>query len=172
VAKPERIDDLSDLDIQENVVEIDETNLARDWSEQAPKMLHHTLELAKAKRDLDYAKADLEVADSDLDRAIRLNPDKYGIDKITEKIVENCIIRQKKHIECNRLLIEARYKVSLLQAVVDALEHRKKALENRVHLWAAGYFAEPREKDTASRELIRDATREQVRRPIEGARKK
>ena len=41
-------------------------------------------------------------------------------------------------------MISTKHKVDVLQVVVDALDHRKKALENLVTLHGMSYFASPK----------------------------
>lgn len=164
--KQENIDDSRYLDVSENVVEIDENALDREWCNQSQLALRHALKLAEARKDLDYAKADLDVVDSELDRKVRRTPEVFGIEKITEGVVQGWILRQKEHAEANKALIEAKYKVNIIQAVVDAIEHRKKALENLVQLHLASYFSEPKERGDAKGKM-RDVERKTTRRPLE-----
>lgn len=126
------------------ILEIDPLQLDKEWLKQPMLFFDFAAELVEAKNVLDQAKAELELIDADIDREIRRDPEKYGVIKITENIVAAIIPSRPKHKEAYTKFIEAKYEVGIIQAAVDALDQRKKALENLVTLHGQNYFAEPR----------------------------
>jgi cellobiose-specific phosphotransferase system component IIB len=88
---------------------------------------------ADAQKDLDDAKANLSVAEAEADRDIRENPGDYGIVTLHPAVK----VALKK-------VNEAKYKLNVLQAAIDGLEHRKRALSDLVTLHGQDYFAVPR----------------------------
>jgi len=126
------------IDIQK----VDKFRLDEEWEEQPKLYLDHSDQLATAQHTLDVYEADLELVMAELDRDIRREPDKFGIEKITETVVKNAVILSKQYQSANRKVIEARFRVNQLKGVLTGLDHRKKALEGLVYLHSAGYYAD------------------------------
>lgn len=147
-----------DFDIQ-----IDEHRLDEEWLEQPRKYFRYAAKLADARRELDAAKAALDVTRAVTDRAIREDPAKFGLSKITEKSIEATVPVQKPCMEGQAAVIEARHDVDILQAAVGSLEQRRKALEHLVTLLMANYFASPRAPDGA-KDRMREMEKKSVRR--------
>lgn len=126
--------------------EIDDQRLDWEWTRQ-PEMVYRTLrELAEAKKAHEEARRKIDVVRAELAAEIRKTPDRYGVVKVTENSVEEAILVQPEYTEIVKAAIEARYEMDLLQAAADALDHKKKALENLVFLHGQNYFAEPQAK--------------------------
>lgn len=142
----------------EDTLEIDPLRLDEEWVGQPKLYLHYAKELADARRDLDLAKNELELTRAELDADIRADPSQYEFDgKPTEKAIEACILCQKRYKKANEEVISAKHAVDVFAAMVTALDHRKRALENLVDLHGQGYFAEPRAKREQDRESMREA---------------
>ena len=122
-------------------VEIDEFRLDEEWIGQPKEYLTWSRKLADAQRKLDQTKSALDLKRADLDADIRSDPAAYDITKITEKAVENHIIADPLFQKATKDVIEAKHDVGIIKAAVDALEHRKHALESLVKLHGQGYFA-------------------------------
>ncbi len=136
-----------------DIFDLDKDALDEEWIAQ-PRLYHeHAEKLADARTEWERNKSNLEVVEAELDKDIRLNPSKYELEKITEPVVEKTIALQSRHQKAKRATTDAKHKVDLIQAVVDALDHRKKALENLVQLRLANYFSEPRVKGEAGRAM-------------------
>ncbi len=123
---------------------IDDQALDFEWLDQPNLMFKYTRLHAKAKKELDRVKEKMDMVIAELDRDIRSNPGVFGIDKITETIIRNTIILQKKYTKVKKELIEAQYEVHMIGGAVSAVEHRKQALENMSKLLALEYFAGPK----------------------------
>jgi len=128
----------------EHDIEIDQDALDLEWLEQPSLMLKYAKNLAFWKRQVEKAKTQLELVKAKLDREIRENPESFEINtKLTEAVVFNTIIKQPEYIEANLDVINSKYEQNVAQAAVDAVDHRKSALENLVRLYGQQYFAGP-----------------------------
>lgn len=128
----------------ENDIMIDESALDVEWLDQPRLFLKYAKHLAECRRKLDIAKEELELVKAELDKDIRSNPDKYELSKITESVVQNTIVLQKRYIKAVQNLNDVKYEVDIALAAVRAFEQRKDALENLVKLHGQQYFAGPR----------------------------
>lgn len=129
-----------------DLLSIDELALDREWLEQPSNYLKASRQLADAKQVLDAAKNELEVVKAEQYRAILTYPERYGLAKTTEAAIASAIPLQKAYQEAQREVIRARHDVDVRAAVVTAMEHRKKALENLVSLHLSGYYSDPKAK--------------------------
>jgi hypothetical protein len=149
---------------KESFIDIDNLALDKEWMEQAGIYLRWARKLAKAKLTHAEAKAQLEVDEALLSKVIRDKPENFGIQKVTEPVIESTIKLQQSYQKSLRNLNEAKYSVDKIQAVVDALEHRKKALENAVTLHIQGYTAEPRTRNKEINDKYNEMARDSVMR--------
>lgn len=123
---------------------IDPDKLDEEWLRQPAAYLYYGERLADAQRDVDSVKEELDVLKATVDREARVQPGKYGIDKVTESAVSAAVTRDERIIAKGRELIEARHTVGVLKAAVEAMSQRKKALEKLSDLFIFGWNAEPR----------------------------
>jgi|TARA_R100001530_G_scaffold108613_2_gene76163 hypothetical protein len=125
-------------------IEIGKGNLKEEWERQAGLYLFYSLKTSDAEVAKSNAKEELEVTDAGLDKKIRTNPDKFDLEKVTDKVVANTILLQEKHKIAFDNYVEMLYELSILRGVMVAFDHKKKALENLVTLHVSGYNAEPK----------------------------
>jgi hypothetical protein len=149
--------------MESSILDIDEYNLDLEWKRQPTLYLEMATELADAKGDHDAAKSDFEIVKAKLSMNIRSNPNSFGLDKVTESTVNNALVTQKNYAIAQSGVIKAKHKVDLLQAVVVALEHRKRALESLVSLHGQKYFSEPLARTETDQEALEDATKTRIR---------
>lgn len=147
--------------IDQSLVDIDPNALDQEWLSQPRKVMRYSTLLADAKNELAEAKAELDVVAAEVDKHVRLCPSDFGMEKLklTEAIVSNTVLLDKRHRDALKQVNNARYKVDLLQAACDALEHRKKALENLVTLFLQSYWSEPIAKGPSAKDKIDDLQR-------------
>jgi len=138
-------------------VSIDENNLLAEWQKQATLMLEYSVHLADAMQDEDEAKAALSVVDAELDSKIRADPDDYGLAKATESAVANAIAATPEHEAATVDLNDARHGVRMLRAAVDAISHRKSALQGMTDLFLRQWYADPTSAEQPAE--LRDATK-------------
>lgn len=119
---------------------IDPDRLDEEWVNHVRVYFEQASRLADLRAEADRAKANLEVVDAELDREIRLDPQRFGLDKVTEGAVEKTIILQKKHRLAVERSIQARHDQAIGEASVHGLDHKKRALEKLVELRLASYY--------------------------------
>lgn len=128
-----------------NVIDIDIDRLHVEWTDH-PKHFHDAATaLADAKKDVAEAEAALDLIEAELANAVRLSPSSFGLDKLTVDIVKDRVRVAPERVRAVHDLNVKQHAVDLLKALVDALSHRKTALENIVSLRLADYFSAPRE---------------------------
>lgn len=127
--------------------DLDKHQLDEEWINQPELYYVHSTNLTEAKRDYELSKSKLELVSAEIKMDIRKNPSNYGLDKVTEDAIKTALVLSNEYKEQDKATIESKYKVDSLQAIVDALDHRKKALENLVHLFGMNYFSTPKAKE-------------------------
>lgn len=126
-------------------IEINETELDVEWLDQPALMMRYARYLADVKMAFDKVKERLELVKAELDKVIRTNPERFDIEKITDKVVENTIPMQATYKEASEALINAKYEMEMTYGAVKAIDARRDALENLVRLHGQQYFAGPQE---------------------------
>jgi hypothetical protein len=99
-----------------------------------------------AKRTVDEAKAEIAVVEAEEAQAIRDNPARYGLEKITEAAIAQKVALSERFRAARQRLIEASHQSDLAWGLVQALETKKKSLSMLVELHGLGYFSEVRLK--------------------------
>jgi|TARA_Y100000310_G_scaffold218179_1_gene219346 hypothetical protein len=139
-----------DREYEKDIV-INEKDLKEEWERQAGLYLHYSVELAHVEKEKNKTREQLDLVKAKLDKKIRENPKDFGIAKITENVISNSIMLQEEFVHLNEIYINKVYEVSVLQGVIRAFDHKKKALENLVQLYLSGYNAEPKPTRTRRR---------------------
>lgn len=152
-----------ELVFDELVFDIDKNMLDDEWLNQPKRYFEWAVRLEDARADFEICKAEFDVVKSELDLAIRTNPDDYDLPKVTDKSIAAALITQQGYKDAQQDMFETKHRVGVLQAVVTALDHRKKALEKLVDLHGQKYFASPRASES-SREAMSDVEKGSVRR--------
>jgi hypothetical protein len=96
---------------------------------------------AKASLERDKAKESLEVVTARVSKAIRENPEKYGIEKVTDKAVQENLLLNEEYRKASKAVIQAQYNVNVLQSMKEAAEHRGRALRILSDLYSGSYFS-------------------------------
>lgn len=139
----------------ENDLKIEPMALDVEWLEQASLFMKYSREAIKQRSILDRKKIELDVVKAELDTAIRTNPEKYGISKITEAAISNTILQDARFKVVQEELLGLHHDLEILEAAVQAFNQRKVALENLVKLCGQQYFAGPREPRDLGKESQR-----------------
>ena len=127
----------------EKDISIDETALDVEWLDQPRLMLKYAQHAARCKAELDRAKEALEVVKAELDRAIRQDPAKYEVKKVTESAIQSAILVQPQYQQASKDYADSKYEYEMAVAAVRAIDQKKTALENLVKLHGMSYFAGP-----------------------------
>jgi len=143
---------------EQSVVAIDENTLDKECIKLPTDYLKYAHKSANAKRDVDELKAELDVIQAELSKKIRDEPTVYGLEKVTESAISTTVITLPAYKAKLKELQDARHEADLAQAVVWALEHKKRTLTLLVELHGMGYFANPKISERG-REAVDDMTK-------------
>jgi hypothetical protein len=102
---------------------IDEGKLEEDMREHSYKYAELGVLLAKAKSEYESKKLQFQVLEANLAKKFR-----ESLPKVTEKAVEEAIVRTPEWQEAKMKVIEAKQEVDLLSALVQALESKRDIL--------------------------------------------
>lgn len=125
-------------------IKIEEGCLDIEWLEQPEKMLKYGQHASKMKSNLDKAKESLDFVKAELDNEIRSDPEKFGLEKVTDRAIEATIPLQERYKKASEFYLNAKFESDVAFAAVKAFEQRKDALENLVRLHGQQYFAGPK----------------------------
>ena len=146
----------------EDDINIDEQALDVEWIEQPRLMGRYCKLAAEAQRALSLAKEEQDFVYATLDRAVRADPQSYGVVAgsrgVTEDSIKAAIQVQPSYKDATKGYIDAKYEAEVASGAVRAFDQRKAALENLVRLAGQSYFAGPQvPRDLADERRIRDA---------------
>jgi hypothetical protein len=161
-----------DYEDYEKDTSIDEQGLDVEWLQQPSLMAKYGKHAAQVKLVMDRYKEELDVVKAQLDRDIRMTPDNYGLNKLTETIVSNTIIIQPEYKYANDQYSNAKYEYDIAMAAVRAIDQKKTALENLVRLHGQQYFAGPSVPRDLSKEYAKIELQKQTNKKITLRRKK
>lgn len=139
----------------ESVVQLNEHQLDKECVKLPTDFLKWANRAADLRQDLDELKAQMEVVEADLAKRIRDTPGKFGLEKVTDKACEALILLQPDYQEKLSEFNEAKHQLALAEAVVSALEIKKRTLTLLVDLHGMGYFAAPK-LSKQGQETVRD----------------
>ena len=129
-------------------LEIDKHALDFEWERQAQLYMKWAEEYADAVLIRDRAKENVDLVRAELYQSIVSKAEK----KPTETAIGNEIIQRSEFVKINKEYFEAKKNAEILAGAKEAMQHKKKALEGRTHLWIAGYNAEPKIPAEAKKE--------------------
>lgn len=147
----------------QSVVQIDENNLDKECIRLPSDYLKFAHKSVDAKWTLDEMENKLKVVHADLSKEVRSNPQDFGIDKFTEAVLVSTVLGLERYQKGLMRVQQAKYEADLAQAVVWALEHKKRTLTLLVELHGMGYFSSPKVSERG-REAVEDMTKKKVRR--------
>lgn len=147
----------------QSLVTIDELNLDKECIRLPGDYLKYAHNAVGLKQEADRAKAALDETEAAIAKRIRANPEKYGLDKVTESGVASTILLQVRYKEALKTLMDAKQTADEAQAVVWALEHKKRSLTLLVELHGMGYFSDAK-ISRRGKEAVEEMTKNNVRR--------
>lgn len=150
----------------EDDMRIDEAALDVECLDQADLMLKYTTLQAELQRDEEMVREELDLERAELDKDIRSDPDKYDIDKITEAVVMNNIIKDPDYQQLNQKYINAKFENNVAKGAVRAVAARKDMLERLILLHGQQYFAGPKMPRDLSFEAKAKHDRKQTNRGV------
>jgi hypothetical protein len=123
-------------------LDIDPLKLEQEW-QRHPSLYGFWAEKSVEAIDAyDRSKAALDVTKANLDVDIREHPAKYGASKTTNEVVNNLITVHPEYLEKLKESLVAKKQMNHAKAVLDSLEHRKRALTMLVDLWVRDYYSD------------------------------
>lgn len=143
----------------DDILAINEHSLDRDWIEQPRLYNTYARKLADAKEAVRTAEAAYSLAKAEIANDVRQRFETYGLEKCTVDAVADCVTSHDTVQQALADLNAAKHRVDVIAAMVEALDHRKKALENLVELHGRNYFSEPRARNGAMDETVKKAIR-------------
>ena len=145
------------------LAEIDPLALDKSWLEQTKLYIKTSTALADARHEMDQAKNQLLIVEAECDKLVRARPEKYGMDKVTEKAVAVAVQMHPKMQAAQATMLEAKYESDMMSGLLQALEHRKEALKALTTLFLNEYYGTgPASVSKESREMI-DRSRQTTR---------
>jgi hypothetical protein len=123
---------------------IDDSALDIEWLDQSMLFMKYARCLAETRRTADEAKQFIEIIKAELDKAVRENPEKFKLEKVTDKAIDAIIATDKKYKDAYQVYLEAKYEADMASSAVSAFNMRKEALENLVKLNGQQYFSGPK----------------------------
>jgi chromosome segregation ATPase len=119
-------------------------NHLEDDASELPKFLFEAgTELANARRKTKEAKNALKVLEAELDRQVRADPEKYGLEKITEPGIKAVILDSDDYKVAQTAVLDAEHAEDLLDIMVKALGSKKDMIEVEARLHGQMYWSKP-----------------------------
>jgi len=146
---------------QQVTVEIDKNNLDKECIHLPNDYVVAARQAADVRLDMDEKKAFLDVVQAQLAKEIRADPESFEIEKLTEAALSSTILLQPRYQKALASFQKAKHDYDLIQALVWALEHKKRSLTLLVELHGLGYFS-----DVKVSEKGREAVNEMLRKKI------
>ena len=131
---------------------IDDSALDFECLEQASLFMKYAKHQAQTEKEKDEVKEKLDLVKAELDKDIRSNPEKFEVEKITDKVVENTIILQPEYKKVTKEYLQAKFEWQTSKGAVEAFNQRKEMIEALIKLHGQSYFAGPRTPRDLSKE--------------------
>lgn len=97
-----------------------------------------------ARSEMDRLDLVLKVTEARLSADVRRNPESYGLEgRLTEANYKAAVMQSDKYMEAHDAWLNAREEYNLLDKGVDAMDMKKRQLENLITLHGQQYFAGP-----------------------------
>lgn len=147
----------------ESLVAVDELALDKECIRLPSTYLRFALKAADYKKVVSEKEAELKVVFSEVSNKVRNNPNKYGIEKLTEAAVQAAVLTTEEYVEAQGAVREAQHDLDRASAFVWAMEHKKRALTVLVDLYGMGVHGQAKISGEG-RAALEEATRRRVRR--------
>lgn len=152
---------MDDESTYEEDQEIDKYDLHNEWAGQAGLYMKWAKRYSRAVKERDKAKENLNLVRAEVDAKIR----DTSSPKPTEAAISSLVIQNKKYRIASTALIKATENMNVMDGAKEAMNHRKKGLENEVILFLAGYYVDPNIPKKYSEQLAR-GTSEGIKRQL------
>jgi hypothetical protein len=126
-----------------DLFDLDPFKLDKHFLEQPKLVMTWGIRLADAKDAQDRARAALDLARAEAQAEISAEPEKFDISKPTVDAIKMAVERHEEVQLAQTRLQKRQHDVNVIQALMVALEHRKRAIEGLITLHGQSYFASP-----------------------------
>jgi len=150
------------IDIDPEIVNIDQLALDKECVKLPSDYLKYALAGADLKQEVDNRKSALDTTEAEMAKKVRDMPGKFGLEKVTESAINAVVQTSPEYQKALVRLNTAKHQLDRSQAVVWALEHKKRSLVMLVDLHGMGYFADPK-LSKVGQKVVDQMTRESVR---------
>lgn len=142
------------IELDESELTIDELRLDRECVRQPKLYFAAAKRAADARAAMEEAKSAVDLERAEVDSAIREDPSKFGLEKVTESAISKAIELDRDFIGAKEAFAKARYELDICQAFVNALDHKKSMLGHLVSLHGQNFFSDVPVKEPAARASI------------------
>ena len=142
---------------------IDLLALDQEWLRQPRMYMTAAAEAADAAAEVDRAKSALAIIKAEVELSARRDPESHGLVKATDNSVAAVVVTNVGAMDAEDRLNKARHAAAIAHAAVEALEHRKRALEGIVTLQGREQYASPRAPKTELGEEMTAAETRSIR---------
>jgi aminoglycoside phosphotransferase len=144
-------------------LEIDHLALDQEWLVQPKLFFRFAARLADKKQEYQEVKRELDLLHAEISKKIRSSPSKWELVKPSNEVVLNTVTIQPEYQDKVKEVNKKRHEVDVLEALVSAMDHKKRALERLVILHGQNYYSTPK-VDACSMESIQEVERQGARR--------
>ena len=137
----------------EKDLDIDKHSLDLQWVSQPRLYMNYAMKAENADAEYRKAKENLEIVYAQVYQEERSRLEKEG--KVTEALISSAVAVNEKHIKAKKEVESKLYESGIYKAATRAFEQKKKALENLVQLYLAGYWSAPQQNSEKVRKNIR-----------------
>lgn len=134
----------------DEVLSIDESALDKEWQAQPRRVFFAAQKAAEARREVTGLANAVKVAEAEAALEIRKDPAAFGLVRATDDGVKAAVRVHPAVRQAEEQLAEAKYALDMAEGFVDALDHKKRAMENLVQLLAQNYWSPPRVRGAAA----------------------
>lgn len=128
----------------EDIFNINEHDLWHELQVQSKYFHRYASRAAFLRKVVAKKKARKDLIVAELETKIRNDPEAYGIKSATVASVKHAMMLQQRYQRINTKLIEAEYKLDIVEVMVKGMEHRKKSLEKMCELLVMDYHSIPK----------------------------
>jgi hypothetical protein len=136
----EFLEEINKMPLEEDL-KVDKLNLDTHLEQQATLFMKYCKPLNEATLYKDDCKREIEYSIADIGKQIRLNPKKFGVEKITEGSITEIINTTKEIVDLQSELIEWNNIEKYLAFTKEALNQKKDSLLKLVQLYSDGYYS-------------------------------
>jgi hypothetical protein len=164
------MDKVVDINFNKSL-EIDKFALDEEWLKQASLYFQWSLIYSQALMERDRNKQKLELVKAELESQIRANPERFNLKKGTEGEISSSILLQDEYKEALEIYQKSVYDLNIISSAIEALNHKKTALDNLTKLFLSGYYSKnvvSKESETFIEKDVRIEIEKSLKNPDDG----